>query len=321
MDWKNGTYHWEGFEKHLARIHEKKAKLDALRPIPGIVLRRIKEGLYLEWTYHSNSIEGNSLTLLETKLVIKDGLTIRGKSLREHFEALNHHKAIDWIETLVSDTYVLNARDILTVHGLVLDKIEKEFAGRYRDMRVYIKGANFVPPNPLKVDDLMEELITWVTDEKNTLHTVVKATIFHHRFVWIHPFIDGNGRTVRLMFNLLLMKAGYPPAIILKADRSKYYDALNKANEGDYSKLLLLVFQALERSLDQYLYQLIIDTEEYQPISDIVSEPDFPYGQEYVSLLARQGKIDAFKEGRNWVTTKQAVLDYMDLRERKRAVN
>ncbi len=118
--------------------------------------------------------------------------------------------------------------------------------------------------------------------------------------------------------NLLLMSEGYPPAIILKNDRKKYYDALNKANSGDYGKLLLMVMQALERSLDIYLSHLTNSYEDYQPISSIVNEPDFPYGQEYVGLLVRQGKIDAFKEGRNWLTTKAAVLDYMENRERKR---
>ena len=150
------------------------------------------------------------------------------------------------------------------------------------------------------------------------LNDIELATIFHHRFVWIHPFFDGNGRTVRLLFNLLLMKEGFPPAIILKNDRKKYYDALNSANNGDYSKLLLLILQASERSLDIYLSSLNNTYDNYRPISDIVEEEKLPYGQEYVSLLARKGKIDAFKEGRNWLTTKEAVLDYIENRERKR---
>jgi Fic family protein len=318
MEWKNYPYQFDGLDQHLARIQEKKTKLDALRPLPAAALQNIKNSLALEWTYNSNSIEGNTLTLQETKMVIEDGLTIRGKSLREHFEAVNHQEAIEFVEQLVADQYVLKASDILSVHGLVLQKIEKEFAGRYRNSGVRISGANFAPPNALKVDALMEDLIHWVNDETNALDIVLKASIFHHRFVWIHPFFDGNGRTVRLMFNLLLMKTGYPPAIILKNDRKKYYDALNKANLGDYSKLLLLVLQALERSLDIYLGNFTNTYEDYQSITDIVSEPNFPYNQEYVSLLARRGKIDAFKEGRNWLTSRAAVLQYMDLRQRKR---
>lgn len=318
MDWKNYNWYFEGLEKHLDRIEAKKAKLDALRPIPGYALQKIKESLSLEWTYNSNSIEGNTLTLQETKLVIEEGMTIKGKSLREHFEVINHQDAINFVEELVSANYKLKASDILKVHSLVLQRIEKEFAGRYRTSGVRISGANFVPPSALKVHDFMDELVLWVNKETKKIHPIVLASIFHHRFVWIHPFFDGNGRTVRLIFNLLLMKAGYPPAIILKNDRKKYYDALNRANQHDYSKLLLLVMQALERTLDIYLGSLTNTYDDYQDIADIVNEPEIPYGQEYVSLLARQGKIDAFKEGRNWLTTKKAVLDYIGKRERKR---
>lgn len=318
MEWKNYRYHFDGREKHLARIEEKKSKLDALRPLPGYAVKRIRESLAIEWTYHSNSIEGNTLTLQETKMVIEEGLTIYGKSLREHFEAVNHQESIGLVESLVSDHYRLKAEDILAVHALVLQKIEKDFAGRYRTSGVRISGANFVPPNALKVDALMEDLISWVNDEGNALNTVVKSAIFHHRFVWIHPFFDGNGRTVRLLSNLLLMKEGFPPAIILTNDRKKYYDALNKANKGHYGKLLLLTMQALERSLDIYWSNLTNTYEDYQPISNIVEDPGIPYGQEYISLLARQGKIDAFKEGRDWLTTPEAVRSYMEKRERKR---
>ncbi|MEO6037244.1 MAG: Fic family protein [Saprospiraceae bacterium] len=318
MQWKDSPYQFEGLDKYLTRIQEKKSRLDALRPLPAAALQNIKNSLRLEWTYHSNAIEGNTLTLQETRMVIEDGLTIKGKSLREHFEAVNHQEAVEYVESLVAEGQRLNAVDMLRVHGLVLQKIEKEFAGRYRNSGVRISGANFTPPNALQVDALMEDLIQWVQEESRLLNPIVKASIFHHRFVWIHPFFDGNGRTARLLFNLLLMKAGFPPAIILKNDRKKYYDALNKANQGDYGKLLLLVLQALERSLNIYLSNLTNTYEDYQSISDIVSEPAFPYNQEYVSLLARQGKIDAFKEGRNWLTSKQAVLQYMELRQRKR---
>lgn len=316
MKWQEYPYYFEGLEKQLERILQKKAELDKLRPIPTYALKSIKESMTIEWTYNSNSIEGNTLTLQETKMVIEEGFTIKGKSLREHFEAVNHQEAIEFIESLVSDSYILNEKDIRNVHNLVLNKIEKDFAGRFRTSGVRISGANFVPPNALKIDEYITELTDWTnTSEENIL---IKSAIFHHRFVWIHPFFDGNGRTVRLLFNLLLMKEGFPPAIILKNDRKKYYDALNSANNGDYSKLLLLILQASERSLDIYLSSLNNTYDNYRPISDIVEEEKLPYGQEYVSLLARKGKIDAFKEGRNWLTTKEAILDYIENRERKR---
>lgn len=317
MQWYDLPYQFKGLEKHLERIREKKSRLDALRPLPAAAVKNIRDSLALEWTYNSNGIEGNTLNLQETRMVVEDGITIKGKSLREHFEALNHQDAIELVESLASATYTLKASDILSIHALVLQRIEKEFAGRYRNAGVRIAGANFVPPNALKVDELMDELIARVISDEDGLDRVVKATVFHHRFVWIHPFFDGNGRTVRLAFNLLLLKAGYPPAIILKNDRKKYFDALNKASGGDYGNLLLLVLQALERALDIYLSNLTNTYDDYQPISDIVGEPGFPYGQEYVSLLARQGKIDAFKEGRNWLTTKAAVMEYREVKSEK----
>lgn len=317
MDWKNGNFTFKGLEDYLKRLQEKKSRLDALRPIPAAALLNIRNSLALEWTYNSNSIEGNTLSLQETKLIVEDGLTIRGKSLREHFEAINHQEAIAFIEALAVPGYLLNTKDILAVHNLIMQRIERDFAGRYRNAGVRISGANFTPPNALKVHDLMEELIQWANEEFKTVHVAIKATIFHHRFVWIHPFFDGNGRTARLLYNLLLMEAGYPPAIILKNDRKKYYDALNQANQNNYAKLLLLVLQALERSLDIYLGHLTNTYDDYQPIPDIVSEPGFPYSQEYLSLLARQGRIDAFKEGRNWLTSRRAVQQYMENKQRK----
>jgi len=278
-NWKDVQLDYD-FMAFLKRLDEEKVRLDSYRPIPAYKIKSIKESLDLEWTYNSNSIEGNTLSLMETLAVVKDGLTIAGKSLREHFEAVNHTEAIAFVEELVQPDYKLYKRDILEVHSLVLDKIDKEIAGQYRTAAVRIQGANFVPPDALLVTELMDDLIAWYNSDAQKLHPIVRVCIFHHRFVWIHPFFDGNGRTARLIFNLLLMSTGYPPAIILKVDRKKYYDSLNASNSGDYSKFLLL--------------------------------------QEYVSLLARRGKIEAYKEGRVWYTSKKAIEAYRDGRSRKR---
>ena len=295
----------------IERLYEKRVLLAKGRPLPGSVLQKIKEGLALEWTYNSNSIEGNTLSLNETRLILQEGITIKGKSLREHFEAYNHEKAIDYLYSLVSTNYTLRSIDILNLHGLVLRSIEDDFAGRIRDGGVRIVGANFTPPNAAKVGALIDELILFVNENPMGLNDIVLATIFHHRLVWVHPFFDGNGRTVRLAMNLLLLKSGFPPAIILKNDRKKYYDALNQANKGSYQKLCLMMVQALERSLNIYL-NAMPGNEDYELISNIVMEDEMPYGQEYISLLARRGKIDAYKEGRNWLTTKKAVKNYFD---------
>ncbi|HQZ24266.1 MAG TPA: Fic family protein [Flavobacterium sp.] len=306
------------FQSTFERLYQKKQDLQASRPLPNIALNKIRESLSIEWTYNSNSIEGNSLTLRETQMVLQEGITVKGISLREHFEAHNHDKAIDYLFSIINDDYVLRSIDILSLHALVLRSIEEDFAGRIRNGGVRISGANFVPPNANKVSDLLDELIDFINTNPLELNDIELAAVFHHKLVWIHPFFDGNGRTVRLSMNLLLMRCGFPPAIILKNDRKKYYEALNQANNGNYQKLMLLMCQALERSLNIYLNAMPDNENDFQKISDIVSEPNSPYGQEYVSLLARTGKIDAYKEGRNWYTTKDAVADYILNRKRKR---
>ena len=316
--WNFNLTDLEELQPMIDRLHEKKAKLDQARPLPSSALLKIKEDLTLEWTYNSNSIEGNTITLRETQLILQEGMTIKGKSLREHFEVFNHEKAIDYLYTLVNNNYTLRGIDILNLHGLVLHNIEDDFAGRLRNGGVRIMGANFTPPNANKVSALFDELIEFINENALALNDLVLATIFHHKLAWIHPFFDGNGRTVRLAMNLLLMRKGFPPAIILKNDRKKYYEALNQANKGSYHKLCLLMLQAVERSLNIYLNVLPGNRYDYEPISSIVEEPGFKYGQEYVSLLARQGKIDAYKEGRNWLTTKYAIEDYMGKRKRER---
>ena len=306
-------------QPHIDRLYEKKAKIDQSRPLPNSVLHKIKEQLNLEWTYNSNSIEGNTLNLRETQLILEEGITVGGKSLREHFEVVNHEKAIDYLYSLVNTDYTLRSIDILNLHSYILKNIEDEYAGRLRNGGVRIVGANFTPPSAKKIPDLIDELVVFVNENPLSANDLVLATLFHHKLVWIHPFFDGNGRTVRLAMNLLLMRKGFPPAIILKNDRKKYYDALNQANNGNYQKLCLLMLQATERSLNMYISAMPGKSyDDYEPISSIVAELDFPYGQEYISLLARQGKIDAYKEGKNWLTTRDAIEEYVVNRKRKR---
>lgn len=310
--WEIDTSYREELQPTFDRLADKLASLNKVRPLPGPAISKIKEALQIEWTYNSNSIEGNTLSLRETQMVLQEGITIKGKSLREHFEAKNHETAINHLYTLVKKNYVLTSSDVLSLHSFVMRSIEDEYAGRIRNSGVRISGANFTPPNARKVYDLLNELVNFVNTNPLKLNDIELATVFHHKFVWIHPFFDGNGRSVRLVMNLLLMRKGFPPAIILKNDRKKYYAALNQANKGNYKKLMLLMSQAIERTLNIYLTAVPEFDIEYQSITDIVNEPDIPYGQEYVSLLARQGKIDAHKEGRNWVTTKKAIKEYIN---------
>jgi Fic family protein len=222
--WKIDLTYRNDFQTTFDRLFEKLLALQKSRPLPQVALQKLKEALSIEWTYNSNSIEGNTLSLRETQLVLKEGITIKGKSLNEHFEAKNHETALNYLYELVSDDYEINSKDILNLHQLVLRSIEDDFAGRLRTGGVRILGANFVPPNALKVPQLLDELIDFVNTNPLQLNTLELATVFHHKFVWIHPFFDGNGRTVRLCMNMILMKAGFPPAIILTNDRKKYYE-------------------------------------------------------------------------------------------------
>ena len=300
------------------RLQTNRNLLNNSRPMPEIALRKKREAISIEWIYNSNSIEGNTLSLRETQMVLQDGITIKGKSLREDFESKNHEKALDYLSKLSKPSYKINSGDILSIHALILNSIEDDYAGRLRNSGVRISGANFVPPNAQKVSGLLDELIVFVLKKPLKLNDLELATVFHHQFVWIHPFFDGNGRIIRLAMNLLFLKVGYTPAIILKNDRKKYYTALNIANKGDYEKLMLLMAQAVERTLNIHLNALPDSDFNYKEISNLVEEVNLPYGMEYISLLARQGKIDAYKEGRNWLTSEEAVNNYIKTRKRIR---
>lgn len=296
----------------IDRINKKKEALANLRPLPHAALERVRRQLSIEWTYNSNAIEGNTLSLRETQMVLELGVTVSGKSLREHFEVNNHHKAIELVEDMSRSKSNLTEHEIRDVHKIVLENIEKEFGGRYRTGQVRILGANFIPPNHLKVKEMVTALINETNDNPSKLNEIELIARFHHRFVWIHPFFDGNGRTARLLMNLLFMRLGFPPAIVLYNNRKQYYRSLNMANDGEYDAFVLLIAQSVERSLDLYLESCgAFGDDEYTPLSQLAIK--FPYSQEYLSLLARQGKIDAHKKARNWLATERSIVEYLKL--------
>lgn len=303
------------------RIDQKLNRLQSLRPLPPSAVRKLREQFEIEMTYNSNAIEGNSLTLKETYLVIHEGLTIKGKPLKDHLEAKDHHEALEFLYEMVGhDSHpTLSEHLIRTMHQLVMKKTDEEFAGKYRNSNVFIGGADHVPPDALKVSAEMKKLISWFTKETGKLHAIELAALLHHKFVHIHPFFDGNGRTARLTMNIVLMKKGYQLVLILKNDRKKYYQTLEKADKGNYLALVAFIAQAVERSLDIYLKTLTPSSEKREKfllLSEISSKT--PYSTKYLNLLARQGKLEAHKQGRNWLTTTEAVDRYIERRERKR---
>ena len=244
------------FKYMLKRIDEKKAAIDSKRPLPKNTVNSIREKILLEWTYNSNAIEGNTLTLSETRVVL-EGVTIGGKTLKEHFEVINHKEAINYIEDIVKSNENLSEWQIKNIHRLVLMNIDNENAGAYRKENVYIAGAAHIPPDFVVVPEKMENLIKWYHEAGQKLHPVERAAILHTDFVNIHPFVDGNGRTARLLLNLELMKYGYPPVVISKDIRPKYYDSLDKAHTtGDYGDFKQIVADGLNKSLDLYMKAL-----------------------------------------------------------------
>ena len=229
-----------------------KKELDNKRPIPKDTLRTLQEKINLEWTYNSNGIEGNTLTLRETQVVL-EGITVGGKSIKEHLEAINHEHAILFLNDLVKDDDPITEWNIKNIHTLILKKIDDENAGRYRSENVTIKGATHIPPDFVKVPELMEKLIlnykTW-----NKYHPIIQATLLHGELVKIHPFVDGNGRTSRLIMNLDLMKHGFNPVIIKKENRLQYYEALDKAHTTqDYTDFIKLINGLEIEMLKKYL--------------------------------------------------------------------
>jgi fido (protein-threonine AMPylation protein)/predicted transcriptional regulator len=217
---------------------------------------RIAQALELEYTFESNRIEGNTLTLRETDLVINEGLTISGKSMREHLEAINHAEAVELVKDLVQKKVVFTERILLQLHHLVLKSIDAPNAGKYRHVQVMIKGSKHLPPQPYLVPKQMEDYFIWYNKNKKVLHPVLLAAEMHERLVTIHPFIDGNGRTSRLVMNLILLQHGYVIANIKgdKPSRMAYYEALETAQtENNKNKFLSFIAATETNSLNQYL--------------------------------------------------------------------
>ena len=237
---------------YFDKVDELNNKLNSKRPFSKETLKSLRNSINLEWTYNSNGIEGNTLTLRETQIVL-EGITVGGKTLREHLEAINHEKAIEYIEDLVKEKNPVTEWNIKNIHQLVLKEIDDKNAGKYRSENVAIMGATHTPPDHLIVPELMEKLI--LNYQKwNKYHPIIKAALIHGELVKIHPFIDGNGRTFRLVMNLSLMNSGYLPVIIKKENRLEYYNALDKAHTtGDYTDFVKLVTNLEIEMINKYL--------------------------------------------------------------------
>lgn len=245
-----------GLEYDSNIIDSLKERIDKYRPFSKQLADSLHEKLVVEWTYNSNAIEGNTLTMSETKVVL-EGITVGGKTMVEHLETINHRDAILFIEDLVSNKEPISEWNIKNIHSLILKEIDNKNAGRYRTENVLISGAKHIPPKHYEIIDLMQELIEEYNNNWADYHPVVRATLLHGEFVKIHPFIDGNGRASRLLLNFELMRNGCTPIIIKNEDRAKYYEVLDIAHSTmNYESFIKLVSELVIESGELWLSML-----------------------------------------------------------------
>ncbi len=291
-----------------ARLAEKKARLDLLRPLPPVVVQRLADDMRVLLTYHSNAIEGNTLTLYETKMVIEEGVTISGQPLRYYLEARNHAEALDAVQALADAREPITPDTVLELHRLMMDDVLPD-AGQWRKGYVHIRGASYTPPHPREVPQLMRDWSAWLEDEGLAYEPVLRAALAHVTFEAIHPFSDGNGRVGRLLLNLMLLRAGYPPALLPQEWRTGYMHGLHQAQTGgSYTPICNLVGRAVEQALDRYLESIEASDAIPLPLSELADRTG--YGAEYLALLVRKGRLPAIKRGRIWCATVEAVEQY-----------
>lgn len=298
-------------ESLYKRILERKKALSLHRPLNKLQLQKLKEEFLVEYIYNSTSIEGNTLSLNETKLVLQEGITIGGKSLREHLDVTNQREAINYIEMFVKGKRAIKEADILTLHRITLKGISDYWAGRYKTSQNRILGSKHRTTPPYRINSEMGNLIYHLNSNPMKFNPIELAAFAHHEIVRIHPFIDGNGRTARLLCNLLLMKNGYPPIIIRAKERGKYFDCLEKAHFGNLKAFANFICLRAEESLVMYLSAFTKTTKknELLPLSILAKET--PYSQEYLSLLARRGLLPATKQNNIWHSSREEIKKYI----------
>ncbi len=294
----------------FVRMEEKKRILDDLRPLSSDAVDRLLEDFRIRFTYHSDAIEGNTLSLNETKLVIMEGITIGGKPLKDHIEARNDAMAFDLVVKMVKEEVEIDHLIVQEIHEMVTRGMLME-AGRYRSTNVGITGSRSTPPPYYKLVEYMDGFIEEVA--RIGRHPVIVASFIHHSLVGIHPFVDGNGRVARLLMNLYLMRHGYPPVVLKQEDRERYYRYLQLADSGDLTPFTRYVIGALNESLSTYL-SAFSDGDRLAPLKELTSSTG--YSQEYLSLRARQGKLDGVKIENVWHTSERMIKEYVDRKSR-----
>ncbi len=289
------------------RILERKKALNSYMPLNKLQLQKLREEFLVEYVYNSTSIEGNTLNLNETRLVLQEGITIGGKSLREHLDVTNQKAAIDYIESFVKEKRAIKEADIITLHSITLKGISDYWAGRYKTSQNRIVGSRHKTTPPYGVSGEVGNLVHQLIENPEKFNPIELAAFAHHEIARIHPFVDGNGRTARLLCNLILMGNGYPPIIIRAKERGKYFDCLEKAHFGNLKIFIDFIGLRVEESLIVYLsaFSRTTKTNELLPLSVLARET--PYSQEYMSLLARRGILPAVKFNNAWHSSREEI--------------
>ena len=249
------------FENKIEQVDQQQQQINQLRPLDRDALLQLREYYRIGLTYSSNALEGNTLTESETKVVLEDGLTIGGKPLRDHLEAIGHSEAFNMVYDL-SHAQTIDEKTVLNLHRLFYHRIDNDNAGSYRTKAVIITGTSFTPPPPSKLATAMKEFVKQIPNKKESLHPLAFAGWLHIQLANIHPFIDGNGRTARLLMNLGLMQAGYPITIIPPLVRGDYIAALQASNGGDEQPFINLLSNMVWEAQREYLRLVQSLTEE-----------------------------------------------------------
>lgn len=290
------------------RLAEKHAALERQRPLPPAILAKLSEDLRARLTYHSNAIEGNTLDLGETQLVIAHGVTIGGHTLREHLEATNHAAAYSFVLDLAQREGALDEAALLRLHALITNNLV-ETPGAYRAGAVFISGSEHRPPPHRQVPGLMADWFAWLAGDGLAYPPLIRAALAHEMLLAIHPFLDGNGRTARLVLNLQLLRAGYPVTLLLQGWRLTYIRALEQAHHGRYEPLVNVIGRAAEAGLDLFLE--VIDAapeEQRRPAREVAEACAIDAG--YLGWLLRAGRVAGVKRGGRWLTSAAAVRRY-----------
>lgn len=308
-------------DKLHKRILDKKRRFDSYGRLPEEVASKIQERMQVEFVYNSNKIEGNTLSRGETELILQ-GMTIKnqsllkvlaGKNISDVLAVQNHPNAIQFVKDLAFDSsHEITETEIKEIHRVIMSGIIGN-TGEYRRFDIAVKGAEFTAPPFYEIPDHMKELTAFINENPDELRPIELATHAHYYLAWIHPFEDGNGRMSRLLLNFILVRNGYPFAVIKNVERKKYLKSLRLADLGDFKPFLNYVARCVEQTLDLYLLEIEDGSGKKPQLLPLIElAKGTPYSAEYLSLLARKGSLDAVKDGRVWKSTKETIAFYIE---------